>query len=141
MLRHSEMVFVPLCVLSAPRIPFMEWANENDVAFKQARGSYKGKVEDSFVCYAADLTDIKAAGLLAGQESVLLLGPRYRDGKLYGNREASLLDLASGDETPLGHYQAVSEKEAKALPGWTLDLHTGQYFAVLPDNASERRAA
>jgi hypothetical protein len=72
---------------------FTAWATQAGLPFKQGIGSYKGTQERCFIVPEVDALIADLEPWLAGQETVLRLGPAYRNGIMYGHRRAELFDV------------------------------------------------
>jgi hypothetical protein len=72
---------------------FTAWATQAGLPFKQGIGSYKGTQERCFIMPEVDALMADLGPWLAGQETVLRLGPAYRNGIMYGHRRAELFDV------------------------------------------------
>lgn len=112
---------------------FNAWAVANGLAFKRLIGSYKGQAEHSFICPAENLPML--SDWLTGQESVLHLGPLYRDGIAHGDREARLGFLREDGTAVsppatqrLGLYGWAPRDEALRQEAWTYDPTLDEYF-------------
>lgn len=97
---------------------FRGWALSNGVRFKSLKGSYKGTVENSFIVNAKDVE--RCIEWFAGEESVLVIGPRWRGGKMHGDREATLV-FNGGSLSDLGHFGYTAKEHAMTLEAWTYD--------------------
>ena len=109
---------------------FKAWAVASGVPFKELVGSYKGVTEASFIVPQSELANIMHHGWVRGEESILLLGPRYRDGVMCGNRKAELFFPASGDIVGLGHFAETTKAYAMKQDAWTFDPSNGTYWVA-----------
>ncbi len=116
---------------------FTAWLTVNGVKFKQGVGKWQGEVERSFIIPVDEFADHDMSSWLAGQESVLLLGPAFRKGKLWGSREAFIIPVYNGYFSPLpftdqyiGRYSWVGSTEPTG--DWTYNPEAG-FFAILPE--------
>jgi hypothetical protein len=109
---------------------FMHWAASQGISFKPLIGCYKGQTERSFICNANWLGDLR--DWLDGQESILHLGPLFRDGRGHGDRVAELEYLADGRREAIGAYGWAPRAEALRQDGWTYDPTLGEYFTCRP---------
>lgn len=116
---------------------FTQFLLGRDARFKQGVGKWRDVQERAFIIRADDYEkDPDAfAPWLKGQEAVLFLGPAFRDGKLYGNRRAWLLDVNERGEiwqfpaTYLGLYGWVGNTQPAG--DWTYNPESG-FFAIEP---------
>lgn len=100
---------------------------ENRIGFKQLIGSYKGVTEDSYIVNKKWLKYIDQAGLLDGEESILLLGENLGCNR----RRAKLhfLNALKPDED-IGIMRAVVKSEALVQDSWSYDPGTETYFVT-----------
>lgn len=101
------------------------WQFMKAVDAKVCQGSYKGALEISYITKASNFGSLWNAGILEGQESVLILGPWV--GNVEGHRPATLYFL-DGVTLPvnLGYFTKVTEHEARQQDAWT--KRNGEYY-------------
>lgn len=110
-----------------------EFLDNNNIGFKELQGCYKGVEEDSFIINIDFMHYVKLAGILDGEESVLILD--QEDG---GKRPAYLLYMKDyyaferdNDDSVLqsiGRMQEVPEEVAKAADAYSYRPDLGKYF-------------
>lgn len=105
---------------------FRSWATANGIGFKSVFGCYEGVQEASFIINQKDLP--RCFAWYSKEDSVLLLGPAYREGKMHGSREASLYFLETGETRDMGRFLMVLREEALASDAWTYDPTLDAYF-------------
>lgn len=120
--------YVIFCVGNDPyrEAAFRAWALENGIGFKSLKGCYKGQQENSFIINEENLG--RCYRWFSREESILFIGPMYRNGRLYGNREAHLYYLKTGEREDLGLFQWVPRSEALKEDAWTYDPTQDLYF-------------
>lgn len=114
---------------------FRSWATSNGIGFKSLHGCYKGQQEASFIINMRD--SARCFAWYSKEESVLLLGPSYREGSSHGNREAHLYYLSTGHLEDLGLYQWVPRDEGLREDAWTYDPTQDEYFVCRPKSQME----
>jgi hypothetical protein len=107
---------------------FKGWALGIGLPFKELVGSYKGVTEASFIVPFSRLVDVVEAGWIVGEESVLILGSRYVDGVMRGDRVAHLWFPSTGETVNLGHFGQTTKAHALAQEAWTFDPTDGTYW-------------
>jgi hypothetical protein len=125
----------------ARQAAFKAWALANGIGFKSLLGSYKGQSETSFM--VNDKQFFACDRWWADQETILRLSPLYRNGTLYGTREAalwrpSMVRSAFGDDLfvqvkgpePIGTMREVTREYALAQSCWTYDPQSGLYWVA-----------
>jgi hypothetical protein len=139
----TEAAYEPLVIFALGNDMYREqefkaWAADRGLDYAPVKGCYKGQTENSFVIRESNWNDVRP--LCIGEESVLLLSPRFRNGKMYGDRLASLLYLWTEHRVvyptwleEIGLFQVASRKEALRSDGWTYDPVTEAYFVVNPN--------
>ena len=104
-----------------------DFFNDNGIGFKQLIGSYKGTTEDSYVVNMKWLSYVEQAGLLDGEESILLLseslGQNRRRAKLH------FLNASKPDED-IGILRAVVKEEAMKQDAWSYRPDLDTYFVT-----------
>ena len=104
-----------------------DFFNDNDIGFKQLIGSYKGTTEDSYVVNMKWLTYVEQAGLLDGEDSILLLSESLGQNR----RRAKLRFLnASKPDEDLGILRAVVKEEAMKREVWSYRPDLDTYFVT-----------
>lgn len=102
---------------------FRAWATAGGIPFKSLKGSYRGRIEDSFIVAATNFPKVRKWA--DEQESVLHLGPcDARD-----RRPATLIYQQGGREH-LGLFRACGRNEALARSSWTYDPTQDLYFVT-----------
>lgn len=120
---------------------FTAWATAAGLPFKQGIGSWKGEQERCFIVPEVDALMHDLTPWLAGQETVLRLGPAYRDGIMYGHRHAELIDVSPtgawlgpfASSQYAGLYGWIGETHAPAAGDWTWFPDQG-FFAIRDNN-------
>lgn len=111
-----------------------------DVRYHVLLGSYKGATEVSFLTNAENLP--KLMPLLRNQESILHLGPLYRDNRLWGSRQAELLYYNEHQGAfvsvykPKERFIVCTEAEAKANGSYTYEPVLNRYWIMKPYKAA-----
>lgn len=111
---------------------FRSWALENKIGFKSLKGCYEGVQEDSFIVNYKDLNAVSP--WFKDEESILILGPLFENGRLFGARRATLVYV--GNETrpasslELGRFTAQPREYALKQKAWTYDPSTGVYYVA-----------
>lgn len=103
------------------------------IPFKVLLGSYKGEQEQSFMTGLEHLPAIESAGIIKGQESILILEAETPKG-----RPAYLryVDGSAQDDVSLGYFIAVPQSEAIKADGWTFDPVSGEYFTTRQEESA-----
>lgn len=109
---------------------FKAWAVAHGIGFKELVGAYKGVTETSFIVNVKSLPRIMRDVRLDGEESILLLGPRYREGRMHGDRLARLWFPAENRTVPIGHFREASKAYAMSRDGWTFDPSDETYWVA-----------
>lgn len=98
---------------------------------KKLQGAYKSKTERAYICNAKHWHVLVESGVLAGQESVLVLGPW--EGNCTGARPAALHFLGGGTlPINLGYFRETPKAQALASDAWTKD---GDKYFICQHNA------
>lgn len=127
-------VFTPELAIFAsvanPVHEVMYFLLDNNIPFKVTLGSYKGVRETSFVVQHSDLETISKAGLLDGEESVLLLG------KLLGTgRRQAVLEFRDGSPSVvIGFFHGSTRLNAEQSDGYSYCPVTRTYYVVSDDS-------
>lgn len=108
-----------------------DFLENNNIGFKELQGCYNGQTEDSFIISYDFLHYVKLAGLLDGEESVMIL-----DQEDAGRRAAYLLYMkdyyrfVEEDDVlvSIGTLRQVSEEEAKAALAYSYRPDLDKYF-------------
>ncbi len=114
--------FRTLIILSGDAFP--AYAEAAEVPYSTLTGCYKGQVETSYLVFADDLTGILKSGILAGQNSLLVLSPQE---PVTGGLRSVLEAVISADGTKLmelrflGEWRKVSARTALDAPSWSFD--------------------
>lgn len=88
-------------------------------AMRILMGSYKGAMEQSFICTEGDFNNhVSPMGFTTNQESVS------------APRSFATLVFPDGDTDSLGEFKEVSRELAMALDGWTYDPMMDTYYAA-----------
>ena len=104
---------------------WQERLNAAGIRFKLVQGCYKGTPEHSFVISLDAFTATRETGILAGQESVLVIGPK----PFNGDRPATLRFLdASVPPIDLGTFQVWEGDGVPPVDAWTYDPLSETYF-------------
>lgn len=101
--------------IEATRDKFTEYLAKLNVSAKPVEGSYKGKIEHSWIVNARDWTWVALSGYLEYQESVLHLGV-WRN----GGRQA-VLYYADHRVQPIGNFVQTTKTYALKQDAWTRD--------------------
>ena len=99
----------------------------NGLNYKHLIGSYKGKLEASFLVEYDSQNERRLINSLAGkfnQESVLLLD-EDRNAVLYNESENGLTQI------PLGKLKPITPRQAEKLDAWSYCPINDQYYGVL----------
>jgi hypothetical protein len=122
----SLVVFAVGGILRAAQ--FNAWALEHGLRFKPMVGKWQGITERSFIVFEADLARILP--WVRDEERLMLLGPAYRNGTLYGHRRAWLVDPKGMEEDEyLGLYTHAG---LDTSGDWTYDPATDMYWHIEP---------
>lgn len=99
-------------------------------AMRILMGSYKGVMEQSFICTEGDFNNhVSPMGFTTNQESVLRLY-ETSNGRTAPRSFADLI-YNSGDMDSLGEFKEVSRELAMTLDGWTYDPMMDTYYAAV----------
>lgn len=128
-LSSDDAPYVIFSVRPEKQDEFRQHAPLYGAAIREVEGCYKGEQEPAWIVPESLFYTIRAEGWLEGQESVLHLGPRDRD----GGRIAILWYLTPGvpwvSTHVIGTFKAVPDAVAAEHASWTKDR--GQYYVVL----------
>lgn len=139
---HSSGDAVRHIIFASPLEP---WAVEQfliawGIGHKRVNGVYKGTEEDAWVVNADHFNKLIAGGILAGEESVLVLNTfdsrDRRDAELWflqGPGKLSMHDSIIATVEKLGKFGSVTEQEAKQNESYTFDPETGTYYLAKKD--------
>lgn len=103
---------------------------QHEIGYKLLYGCYKGEQENSYLVNARNWNAI--ACLLAGQQTVLQLGPMVPNGPRNATARISMFHYVDGSNRlpySLGFFLNITQADAMRLDGWTLDCDTQQYWA------------
>ena len=118
----------PFYIVSAPSEELTELANDLDKLefdFAPCSGSYKGELEESFIVFDSDTSQLDTRELVIdvaksfGQESILIVDSK---------QNAKLYYVASGASVIVGKFTAVSDSEALSREAYT--LFNDQYYVT-----------
>lgn len=125
---HADLIIFATGNNIARECAFRAWAEGHRVPYKSLIGSYKGAVERSFVAFKSDWP--RLLPWFEAEESVLHLGPAWREGVLHGDRVAVLEFMADRALLELGMFGYQTREFALRQEGWTYDPQSGAYYCV-----------
>ena len=98
-------------------------------AMRILMGSYKGVMEQSFICTEGDFNNhVAPMGFTTNQESVLRLY-ETSNGRTAPRSFATLV-FPDDDTESLGEFKEVTRELAMSLDGWTYDPMMDTYYAA-----------
>lgn len=104
----------------------MSFLVENKIPFKVLLGSYNGERETSYCVPAEHFDTVIQAGLVAEQESILVLGHFNSSGL----RKAEIVFLNGQETESVGFFVNVEREEAFNQAGWTFDPMGEKFFTI-----------
>ena len=112
------------------------WLFGHGIGFKPLLGAYKGQTEQSYIVNYERLQHLFNIGVLAGQESILVLGPcNSKDERIATLAFLDPLGLNIIKTEKLGVFRSVSKDKAMAQDAWTYDPSTGEYYICVDPEA------
>lgn len=124
---HSESYIIIGTGNPAVARAWRDLMNSREIGYAKGTGVYKGMAEDAYTLNARHWGTIKH--VLAGQESVLVLGPKVTGS---GFRPATLHYLDGRLPEYLGDFMPVEDEDVnrmkKTADAWTYDMTTDTYY-------------
>ena len=124
---HSSAIGAESFVIFSTNNPSLleRWLSVGCVGARRLRESHKGKTETSWIANAKHWPAIVKAGFVAGQESVLVLGPAGRR-----SIRPATLHFLDGRTLPvsLGYFVETPASEAHKHDAYSYDPSTDAYY-------------